>query len=54
MDESIKPVDDQDIILWPNGHWDYRNNVDPIWLEDATSYEVVHFDSQRWHIIQEA
>lgn len=53
---EIQPLNDQDVILWPNGHWEYRANVDPVWLQDPApgEYETVAFGTTRWSSIVEA
>lgn len=47
--EVIQPIHPQDIILWPEGHWNYRASTDPKWLlNPPASYEGVPWRSERW------
>jgi hypothetical protein len=48
MDESIRPVHPKDLIKWPNGNREFRDDVDPIWLENPADYEVVPYNSPGW------
>lgn len=52
--EVIQPIHPQDIILWPEGHWNYRSGTDPEWLQNPpASYEVVPWKSERWNALQQ-
>ncbi len=48
MDQAIQLVDDQDLIIWPNGDCIPRAEVDPVWLENAFDYRVVPVNSPEW------
>ncbi len=54
MDEPIREIHDEDIILWPNGAWQHRHMVEPIELENPANYEVIPYGSVRWTCIHEA
>ncbi len=54
MDESIRSVHEEDIILFPDGNWDFRENILSDVLENPANYEVVPYGTTRWHIIKEA
>jgi len=57
MAEPIRALTrDDDILLWPNGHWEFRHNVDPAWLktEPNEDYEVIAAGTERWSAIREA
>lgn len=48
MDQTITEVRPDDIILWPDGAWCYRE-----WLEEYTwmsdDYQVLPVGSPEWH-----
>jgi hypothetical protein len=48
MDQAIQLVDDQDLIIWPNGDCIPRVEVDPVWLENSSDCRVAPVNSPEW------
>lgn len=45
---NIKPISEDDIIVWPDGTWCYRRDLDDYgWMSD--DYIVFPVDSAEWH-----
>jgi len=59
MSEPPPIGNDRDIILWKrgpmSGRWQFRDDIDSTWLVSAFAedFEIIHYESKRWHLIQE-
>ncbi|MBT2325539.1 hypothetical protein J7E62_24705 [Variovorax paradoxus] len=43
---EIRPINGEDVCLWPDGSWCYRCDLEEYsWMSD--DYEVIRRDSQR-------
>lgn len=47
MDENIRPIKPDDILLWPDGTWCYRHDLHEMGHK-SDDYEVIPFGSLRY------
>ena len=47
MDEPIKPIDQEDVFLWPCGTWCWRYEL-PQYGHMSDDYETLGAGGQRW------
>lgn len=51
--EPIRSINEEDILLWPDGSWCFYSNLDECsWMDD--NFEVIPAHSSRWSAIMES
>ena len=46
---TVRPICGEDIFLWPDGTWYYREEVEESFMSMSDDYEVIPFDTPRWN-----
>ncbi len=50
---NIKPISDEDVIVWPDGFWVFRSEL-PSFSHRSDDYMVIPAESPDWHNFLEA
>ena len=53
MPEPIRPISNEDILLWPDGFWCLRYEHSDHSGARSDDYEVIPFGTPRWESVNE-